>query len=166
MYSSLKIIPYAEECYNSCMDIFISNTPDYFAYDEQPHFEDWLKAQGNGKLAHPVSEKEFYYVLIDLNKVIGCAGFLLAKNSGEIYLSWGMVHRQFQKLGYGKLLLDYRLQSIEQSHPNKKIRLSTTQDIAPFFEHYGFKTINIKEKYYAQNLDRYEMEKFSNLPKS
>ena len=46
-----------------------------------------------------------------------------------------------------------------ENFPDKKICLATTKDIAPFFEKYGFKVINIKPKLYSEFLDRYEMEK-------
>jgi N-acetylglutamate synthase-like GNAT family acetyltransferase len=140
------------------MEIIKSNTPDYFAEDEIPVFKDWLVAQEDGKIAYPVSEKEFYFVLEENNNVIGCAGYLLLKDSTKTFLSWGMVHRKFQKLGYGKKLLEHRFDSIAQNFPNKTISLATTQEIAPFFEKYGFKPTEIKPKYFSKSMDRYEME--------
>ncbi len=155
----MNIRKYSKKDHMACMEIIKINTPDYFGEDEIPLFKDWLVAQEEGKLAYSVSEKEFYFVLEENNRVIGCAGYLLVKNSTKIYLSWGMVHRQFQKLGYGKKLLEYRFDSITQNFPNSIIALATTQEIAPFFEKHGFKTIEIKPKYYSESLDRYEMEK-------
>ncbi|CAM1365343.1 GNAT family N-acetyltransferase [Tenacibaculum xiamenense] len=155
----MNIRPYKKKDRAACMEIIKSNTPEFFAMDEVPLFEEWLIAQEKGLLAHDVSEKEYYFVLEDDDNVLGCAGYLLVKNSNEIFLSWGMVNRKFQKLGYGKKLLEYRFKSISQNYPDKKIALATTQDIAPFFEKYGFKTTNIKPKFYSESLDRYEMEK-------
>ena len=111
------------------------------------------------KSLYQVSEKEYYFILEDRDNILGCAGYLLVQNSNEIYLSWGMVNRKFQKLGYGKELLNYRIKSISQNFPGKKICLATTQDISSFFEKYGFKVTNIKPKFYSESLDRYEMEK-------
>ncbi|MCT4583095.1 MAG: GNAT family N-acetyltransferase [Flavobacteriales bacterium] len=155
----MTIRTYQKEDYAACMEILKSNTPQFFAMEEIPLFEEWLIAQEKGLLAYAVSEKEYYYVLEDNDEIIGCAGYLLVKNTNEIYLSWGMVNRRFQKLGYGKKLLKYRIDSISQHFPDKKIVLATTQNIAPFFEKYGFKTTNIKPKFYSESLDRYEMEK-------
>lgn len=155
----MNIRTYKKKDHAACMEIMKSNTPEFFAKDEVPLFEEWLVAQEKGISAHPVSEKEYYFVLEDNNNILGCAGYLLLENSNEIYLSWGMVNRKFQKLGYGKKLLEYRFESISQNFPQRKISLATTQDISPFFEKYGFKITNIKPKFYSESLDRYEMEK-------
>lgn len=155
----MNIRKYQKKDHAACMGIIKSNTPDFFAIEEIALFKEWLIAQENGLLAYTVSEKEYYFILENNNDILGCAGYLLVENSNEIYLSWGMVKRQFQKLGYGKKLLEYRIKSISQNFPDKKICLATTQDIAPFFEKYGFKVINIKPKFYSESLDRYEMEK-------
>ena len=155
----MNIRKYKKKDHVACMEIIRSNTPEFFAMDEVPLFEEWLYAQEIGTLAHTVSEKEFYFVLEENDEILGCAGYLLVKNTKEIFLSWGMVNRKFQKLGYGKKLLEYRFKSISQNFPDRKISLATTQDIAPFFEKYGFKITDIKPKFYSESLDRYEMEK-------
>ena len=141
------------------MEIMKSNTPEFFATDEVPLFEEWLVAQEKGTLAYSVSEEEYYFVLEDNHEILGCAGYLVLKDANEVFLSWGMVDRKLQKMGYGKKLLEYRFQSISENFPERKISLATTQDIAPFFEKYGFKTITVKPKFYSESLDRYEMEK-------
>jgi len=155
----MNVRKYQKKDHAACMELFISNTPKFFAIEEVPIFEEWLVAQEKGLIANPISEKEYYFVLEDHNKIVGCAGYLSVKDSNEVHLSWGMVDSKFQKLGYGKELLEYRLQSISQNFPHKKICLETTQNIAPFFEKYGFKVINIEPKFYSESLDRYEMKK-------
>lgn len=155
----MNIRKYSAKDREACIEIIKSNTPDFFSTEEIPLFEEWLVAQENGTLAYQVSEKELYFVLEDQHQIIGCAGYLLVKDSREIFLSWGMVSRTSQKKGFGKKLLEYRFDSIAKSFPNHKIVLATTQDIAPFFEKYGFKTTDIKPKFYSESLDRYEMEK-------
>ena len=155
----MNIRAYQINDHTACMEIIKSNTPLFFAVDEVPLFEAWLIAQEKGLLAHPISEKEYYFIIEEGNKIVGCAGYLLAQNSGEIYLSWGMVHHEYQKHGHGKKLLEYRIKSIAQKYPDRKVCLTTTQDIAPFFEKYGFKVTHIKPKFYSESLDRYEMEK-------
>lgn len=155
----MNIRRYSKKDRIACLDIIKSNTPEYFGEDEIPLFEKWLIAQEEGKLAHPVSEREFYFVLEDDGQILGCAGYLLVRNSNEIYLSWGMVHRKQHKTGLGKALLDYRFASISEKFPDRKISLATTQEIAPFFEKYGFKTTKIQPQFYSETLDRYDMEK-------
>lgn len=155
----MNIRKYHKKDHAACMEIIKSNTPDFFAIEEVTLFKEWLVAQEKGLLAYTNSEKEVYFILEHNNNIIGCGGYLLLKNSNKVYLSWGMVNRRFQKIGYGKQLLEYRINSISNYFPNKKICLATTQDIAPFFEKYGFKTTNITPKFYSESLDRYEMEK-------
>lgn len=155
----MKIRPYAKADHSACMDAMQSNTPKYFADDEVDLFDRWLEAQELGRLEHPVSEKEVYFVLEVNGKVIGCGGYLLVKESDEIFLAWGMVHNDFHKQGLGLKLLDYRINHIIQHHPERRIALSTTQDIAPFFEKYGFIITQVKPRYYSSTLDRVEMER-------
>ncbi len=154
----MKIRAYRKKDRNACMEIINSNTPEYFAIEELSLFEKWLIAQEKGILAHPVSEKEYYFVLELNNQIIGCAGYLLVENSKDIYLSWGMVKAKFQKRGYGKKLLEHRFEHISGNFPDRRICLATTQDVAPFYEKHGFKTVKVIRKFYSESLDRYEME--------
>ena len=155
----MNIIPYSKAHRTSCLEIIKSNTPKYFAEDETPLFESWLIAQEEGRLAHPVSEKEFYFVMETEGQIIGCAGYLLVKESDKVFLSWGMVHQDFHKQGFGKAFLEYRFDANENDFPDRKIALATTQDIAPFFSKHGFDTVLIKPKFYSPTLDRVEMER-------
>jgi predicted GNAT family N-acyltransferase len=134
--------------------------PKYFALDERQLFEDWLTAQEAGKLAHPVSSKEYFYIIEVNQEIVGCAGYLTVKDQSEIYLAWGMVDQKLHKAGFGKALLKYRLEEIENNYPDYKVSVATTQDIAPFFQKFGFKILNITKNYYSENLDRYDMQKF------
>lgn len=157
----MNIRLYTAADHNACMEAMRSNTPAYFAEDELAMFDRWLEAQEVGRLEHPVSEKEVYFVLEEDGRVWGCGGYLLVKDTDEIFLAWGMVHSSKHKLGWGKALLDFRIQHISENHPDRKIALSTTQDIVPFFEKYGFVITQVKPRYYSSTLDRVEMERRS-----
>lgn len=156
---NINIISYTEKYFHDCLNIIKSNTPEFFAEDEVPLFEKWLIAQENGELAHKLSEKEYYFVIESEANVVGCGGYLLVRDSDEIYLAWGMVNRKLQKLGFGKELLEFRFKDISEKYPERRIALTTTQDIAPFFIKYGFEITNVISKYYSETLDRVEMKK-------
>jgi len=91
---NLKIIKYNQSHFQSCLNIIKSNTPEFFAEDEFLLFEKWLIVQENGELAHKLSEKEYYFVIESEGKIVGCGGYLLVRDSDEIYGSytflWGL----------------------------------------------------------------------------
>lgn len=153
----MQIRPYTANDHSSCMEIMRSNTPAFFAENEVELFDRWLEAQEVGRLEHPVSEKEVYFVLEKDHVILGCGGYLLVKDTNEIFLAWGMVHRQYHGTGLGKALLEFRIDAISTNHPDRVIALSTTQDIAPFFQKYGFRITHVKPRYYSSTLDRVEM---------
>jgi len=70
-----------------------------------------------------------------------------------------MVDRKLHKKGFGKALLEFRFKDIKEKFPERRIALTTTQDIAPFFVKYGFEITKVVPKYYSETLDRVEMIK-------
>lgn len=158
MENKAIIRPYQAQNKNACLNIIRSNTPLYFAQEEVPEFENWLINLEKGVLNSKNAESEFYFVLEHQTEVLGCGGYTVLSDSNEIYLTWGMVQRDYQKMGFGVQLLQYRLDSIKEKYPNHTICIATTQDIAPFFEKIGFVTTVVKPKFYSETLDRVEME--------
>ena len=72
-------------------------------------------------------------------------------------LSWGIVHNQFHKMGFGTHLLQYRLKHIMKNYPNANIILDTSQRTYKFYERFNFKVDKITSNFYRKGLDRYDM---------
>jgi N-acetylglutamate synthase-like GNAT family acetyltransferase len=68
------------------------------------------------------------------------------------------VHRDLHKQGFGKRLLEYRIEQAKLIFPGIIIALGTTQHSSLFFEKYGFKTVHYEKDHWAKGLDLYQME--------
>jgi N-acetylglutamate synthase-like GNAT family acetyltransferase len=139
----------------ACLNAFKSNVPMYFAEEEISQFENFLDIFQN----KPIENKTYFYVVVVGNEIIGCGGFGDKDNNGIITLAWGLIHGNYHKKGYGKLLLQYRLKCIAKRYPLKPIYIDTTQYSFSFFEKFGFKTIKITSDFYTKGMHCYDMIK-------
>ena len=98
-----------------------------------------------------------FYVINYNNKTIGCGGFGDKDNNGIISLAWGLIHKDFHKMGYGEKLLNYRIEQIKLLKPKFPVIIDTTQYSYGFFEKYGFKVTKITNDYYEIGMHRYDM---------
>jgi ribosomal protein S18 acetylase RimI-like enzyme len=98
-------------------------------------------------------------VLVLGNEIIGCGGFGDKDNLGIISFAWGLIHNHFHKQGFGKILLKYRLEKINELYPFKTVLLDTTQHSFAFFEKNGFVITKITNDYYTKGMHRYDMIK-------
>lgn len=116
---------------DACLAIFDSNTPAYFAPAERDEYAAFLAA--------PPGE---YYVAEHDGAVIGCGGFAL-NAPAPARLTWGMVHRDWQGKGVGRLLLLYRLRQLSRVAPGAEfVALATTPAAQGFYEKLGFRAVS------------------------
>jgi predicted GNAT family N-acyltransferase len=148
------IRPYNKSDRQYCIEAFISNVPLYFTKEEVGDFENFLTKIET----KDASEKAVYFVIEDSEKVIGCGGFGEKGNTKIITLAWGLIHKNYHKKGFGKLLLLNRLEQIVKLFPHYPVVIDTTQFSFPFFEKFGFKTTQITNDYYAKGMHKYDME--------
>jgi GNAT superfamily N-acetyltransferase len=142
----------------ACLDIFDSNCPQYFAPSERKYIENWLTAQNEERPTYPNSAEDRFYVLEYEGKIVACGGFYLLKDENSASISWGMVHADHHKKGFGRDLFQYRLEVVRQLRPGVKILLDTSQHTFGFFEKMGMKVKEVTEDGYGAGLDRYDME--------
>jgi len=142
-----QYLPYTQADKENCLEIFKSNTPDFFGANEEADFADFLE-----RLPCP------YYVLKVNDEVIGCGGFFVNEEKHTAGLCWGMVKRKFHKHGYGKYILLKRLDEICNHTHVEKILLDTSQYSKGFFEKLGFIVYEIIQDGYFAGLHRHEME--------
>ena len=134
-----------------CINAFKSNVPAYFTNDEIQEFEAFLTR------IESVNDKTTFYVIYYKNQTIGCGGFGDKDNNGIISLAWGLIHKDFHKMGYGEKLLNYRIEQIKLLKPKFPVIIDTTQYAYGFFEKYGFKVTKITNDYYEIGMHRYDM---------
>ena len=134
-----------------CINAFKSNVPNYFTNEEIQDFEAFLTRLESG------NSKTQFYVINCNNKTIGCGGFGDKDNNGIISLAWGLIHKDFHKMGFGEKLLNYRIEQIKRLNPEFPVIVDTTQYSFGFFEKYGFKVIKITNDYYEKGMHRYDM---------
>jgi len=129
-----------------CLAIFDSNTPPYFDPSERSLFEKFLDATDGT-----------YLVIEHDGDIVGCGGFAAEDDGQTISFTWGMVERSYHKDGFGRFLTEARMAHIRQLDNVSAIRLNTTPDIAPFFQHMGFTELSVEPDGYAPGMDKVEM---------
>ncbi len=158
---NIQIRPYSSVDKEACLVAFTSNVPQYFTPEEIKEFTNFLQKfdQNSGP------ENTHYFVIRIEDQIIGCGGFGDRFNDQIISLAWGLIHQDYHRKGYGKILLLYRLEQIKQLYPNMPVVIDTTQFSAPFFERYGFQTDKITPDYYAKGMHRHDMTLVPNTEK-
>ncbi len=147
---NIKIRDYRVEDKEDCTTAFHTNVPLYFTIEEVGKFDEWLAQSADKPHTH-------FYVICSDNKVLGCGGFVFVPENNEIWLAWGLVHRQYHGQRFGKQLLQYRIKEIIAKYPGVPIKLDTTQYSFGFFKNYGFAVDAITENFYTPGLHRYDM---------
>lgn len=145
----MNIIPYTQADEVRCMEIFDSNCPKYFAEHERDEFLQTLRDPGIDP-----------YFIIELSgELVGCGGIFLNHEKKICGLSWGMVHRDFHKQGFGEKLVRHRLALLDEQFTDYKQLVNTAQYTEAFYERFGFTTVRVIKDGWGPSLDKYEMEK-------
>ncbi len=123
------------------------NTPEYFDESEETDFLNYLE-----------NEVESYFVIEENHKVIGSGGinYFIENNSARI--SWDVIDPAYQGKGWGKKLIDYRINEIKKNPLINLIIVRTTQLVYKFYQKMGFELEKTKKDYWAKGLDLYQMK--------
>lgn len=132
----------------ACLALFDSNTPDTFQPHERVQFEQWLE-----------SAPANYFVMEHEGTTVACGGYALSASApGEARLIWGIVGRQWQRMGLGRFLLMYRLREISKSGEQiTTVSLGTNQRAVPFFLSQGFRVVHVTTSGHSPAVDKVEM---------
>lgn len=145
----MLIRPYQAFDYEGCIEVMNSNIPRDFLPHEVEDFKRFLLQMPSFNSACP------YWVLEINRQIVGCGGIGPSiHNPSQLALIWGMVARQHQKSGLGRLLLMHRLSFADANWPNMVVSLDTSQYAAGFFAKYGFKEIDYLPNGYGPGLDK------------
>lgn len=145
---TLDIALYTPNDRAACLRIFDSNVPHFFASNERGRFIAFLEA-----LPWP-----FWVARIQtIDTVVGCGGVSLANEGQAVWLRWGMVESGHHRQGFGRQLLEARLDWITVQPQVEIVRVATTAEPSGFFLRMGFKLIEVVEDEYGLGIDRYDL---------
>ncbi|MHA6247418.1 GNAT family N-acetyltransferase [Pontibacter sp. CAU 1760] len=143
------IRPYTSADKNSLIQLLRLNTPAYFAPTEEADFFVYLAERA-----------EHYYVYEADSEIIGCGGYNTGFNAGRtVFISWDIIHPNFQGKGIGKALLRYRIDRIKENPAVNKIVVRTTQHVYRFYQKAGFELQRVEADYWADGFDLYFMSR-------
>ncbi len=147
MDDQLLIRNYSISDHDQIIELLRLNTPEYFAPEEEQDLIHYL-----------THELEHYFVMEISGLIIGAGGINFKGKKTEAYISWDFMHPDFQKRGYGSILLKHRIDSIKSNSEVSKIIVRTSQMVYSFYEKSGFVLTQKIIDFWAKGFDLYEME--------
>ena len=151
------IIPYESKFKSACISAFISNVPEYFTTEEIQQFESFLDHFEENVYPDTTIRRTYFYVLLLDEALIGCGGFGDKDANQRISLAWGLIHRDYHRQSFGKLLLQFRLKEIRNCFPESSVYLDTTQYSSPFYEKLGFELLSITKDFFETGMHKHEL---------
>ena len=145
--NGLKFRSYQTEDKDRCIEIFMSNTPQYFGVEEADEFRQFLETL-------PCA----YFVAAQNDEIVACGGHGYHGKKQAVVLCWGMVHADLHKQRLGEFILVERLKQIYMDFGPTVVQIDTSQYSQGFFERYGFQVKEITENYFAPGLHRVDMQ--------
>lgn len=150
---TVRVRPYVEADREVCLEVFDSNVPGSFRSWERDGFAGFLD-----DLPGP------FLVLEDkAGEVLGCGG-VAAEPDGSGSLCWGMVRRDRQGEGLGRLLLEARVERLLALEGVRTVRLETIPETTGFFKRMGFQVVEREPDGYAPGMDRVVLVKEVAVP--
>lgn len=143
----MQLTRYSDKYKTECFELFLSNTPKFFADWEYEQFEKYLENYAT---------TEMFYVLLNNGKIVGCGGY--EESDDAIELIWCMIHSSLHKKQYGSILLSLRLEEIKKQFASAVVNIETTQVAEGFFKKHGFQVVNCTQDGFGKGLDKVDMQ--------
>ena len=146
----MQIRSYSTDDRTTCLSIFRTNVPTYFAASDEVEFARFLDDL----------PAEFWVVHMD-GQIRACGGIAMYYPEPDIAtLCWGMVALNFQRQGVGKALLEFRVGLVATQHPTiTRLRVNTTQVVKVFYERHSFAAVRVEPGRYGPGLDHVVMDR-------
>lgn len=144
--SQTKIRPYQPSDLEACIEIFKSNMPTFFFEHELPMFRAYLEKHG---LHH-------YWCILENDRVVGCGGYFVDE-SGQSRLCWGLIEHRHHHRGFGRKLVEFRINELLKNPKVVSIGLDTSQHNPEFFKKFGFQEVSVTPDKYGPGLHSHEM---------
>lgn len=142
----MTIRPYQPGDRAACLALFDSNVPEDFRPEERPEFEGFLD-----ELPGP------YLVVEDAGVIVGAGGYAREPGTRTATMCWGMVTRDRQGEGVGRVLLLERLARVRRDPDVAMVALHTSHRVRGFYERLGFSAERVVEDGLAPGLHRVDM---------
>ena len=143
----MTIRAYSDADRGDCLAVFDSNVPHDFRDGERAEFAEFLD-----DLPGP------YLVAEDAGgRIVACGGWALEADGESAAMCWGMVRRDRQGEGWGRRLLEARVEQARKVPGVRRAILTTSQRAQGFFERLGFEPRSVVPDGIAPGLDRVEM---------
>ena len=123
------------------------NTPQYFSPEEE-----------KGLIYFLENEIEYYFVIEFENMIVGSGGFNFSGDPTKGFLSWDILHPEFQGKSLGSMLVKYRISRLREFKDLQKIRVRTSQLAYKFYKKMGFTLIDTVADFWAKGFHLYDME--------
>lgn len=133
---------------DSCLALFDGNVPVFFSPSERPDFEQFLARQA-AKCSYQILERD--------SRIVGCGGLAVEQDGMTASLCWGMVDRELQGTGLGRILTELRLGLAAATPAIIQVRLDTSQHTQGFYALFGFEVLKVTQDGYGPGLDRWDM---------
>lgn len=147
--SGIRVREYTPDDRSACLAVFDTNVPESFLPAERALFAAFLDG-----LPGP------YFVLADeAGDVVACGGYAIATGTATADLCWGMVTRDRQGTGLGRLLGAIRLERIGADSRATDAALKTSQYTRAFYETLGFTITRVVQNGIAPGMDTCEMHR-------
>jgi GNAT superfamily N-acetyltransferase len=129
------------------LELLNLNIPSSFAETEVKDFEHYLQF-----------ERELYFVLCIDQIVVACGGINFKNTLNQAWLSWDIVHPDFQGKGLGGSLVTHRLNYLKDHFKIDTVWVRTSQLANRFYEKAGFKESNRIKDFWSTGFDLVEMQ--------
>lgn len=148
MMATAQPRPFTSHDKQACLALFDANVPRYFDAAEREEFDAFL-----------TSKPHDYLVLENGGRIIACGGVTWHQNDTVAGLAWGMVAPEHQDTGFGRYLLEARLELIRARGAASQVVLSTSQHTAGFYKRFGFQVTSTTPDGFGPGLDEVEMKR-------
>ncbi len=116
----------------ACEEIYRLNEPTHFPSGYFPKFSEWLR------------NRRSLVLVVEQDGAIRAFGGINAQDQNGYFfsaLSFGMVHPEFHRTGFGTVLLLARLSLLKTGRPVSLVTLTTTGGSDTFYGRFGFKFV-------------------------
>lgn len=133
---------------SACLALFDGNTPMFFAPAERTDFIGFLRDHA---LTHA-------FQVIEVDGLVVACGGLSRHADGSAGFCWGMVAREHQGRGLGRMLAHARLRQAQAEEGVHRVVLSTSQHTQAFYAALGFHVVRETADGHGPGLHAIEME--------
>lgn len=123
-----RIREYDPEDLDACVEVYRSNEPDLLPGGGLDAFTAFLEGGTS-----------YMLVIEHSGDVIGFGGLELVGDSDTALLRHGMIHREYQRRGFGTTLLAARIALLETDERPLELWMGAPPSAVPFYGRFGFK---------------------------